>query len=1109
MKCIPLIALLCMLSNLCIGQDESKIPNFLWEISGNDLPGTSYLFGSAHLNDSRVLQFDDSLYYALKSCEQFAAEIDMSRFDSSATQEILDFVLQGILDEDTRDSMANAREEKGSDNVFEEMDMKGKSTFMDAFLYRAAMNLGLSSYGLEEMEDQLQILSSSSYSSDEFLHGSSDYEKLIGIYRNRDWEELKRNFSFWFDSGFEIKKRNSIQADSFERLAKKGKTFGVVGLFHLFGEDNVLEILEKQGYSVRQVYLGNPTSAIDSLYQIPRERHWHSIEVSELGVSLLSNIKIDPVESEGIGYFLGSVEIEQGLIYFSMLLKAPEGFEETFIGSAKADIFPDTLALSITPFKKGNRIWGYNFENLSEKNAYKARFSRVGAISVFQMVVGISHSAIESSSADAFLNGMEILPVKQKMTPYYSSLGAFHYRFPDSIPFTESLYTHNSFPEHGKAQVAYKAYKNPISEEEYLVRYNTFPPGVYNADPYLSLQGIVTQFSNLYAAEPSQVNFFTKQGLLALDAKLTDSTNADYYVRSLIKGSSTYVLLQKSPSQRRDSAFFEGLRLTELKFDPDTSFTYPDAGFSMAGSRHIYDYPTKEEGNPVDNYSINMNNAGVVIDLKFRKYGPYDEVALDDSLFTQENLVDLDKLDSLVSFTFLKVEDVCPGYLVSYTNDSTYNLYTVGEFRCNQHQVGMEIIAPLGLESLEYMGQLIETIHFEVNDSSRSSLTDRKAERLFRDLASSDSSIFNQAAAAYDTYTDIRGEDLPDLYKLLNTDLWGDREEIGVKYGIISDLHNFETPEVEHFLQEYYTQDIADELRYRILESFSRRDSDSAAYILLSLLEKTPAEASLPESLYEVFQDSTELFAQNYLRMKNLARSGVGEQAFLAEVVRLMERDSVPLFVKQDSVAIQLLMEAQIQRYLSRPPVDSTLSMEAYIMDYLLLEDLGETEKGLYEFILETDDIYGKYRSAYNKLAQGEELTDPLLSDVMDNDYYRYWMLVGYDSFDKEVPSRYRDKEETATVIMKNYIYDNYDYWCDSCFVVREVYDEFISPKSMLFMKCKTDQEGAFYWGIIGPFEESGRIYFDEEKSVYYNTPYQTENPEELLESFLGHLKGT
>src|SRR5262245_34826207 len=72
-------AILCFLFFSINTYCQNNANTMLWRISGKGLTKPSYLFGTIHLNDKRVFQLGDSVYYALENTEGFAGELDMNR----------------------------------------------------------------------------------------------------------------------------------------------------------------------------------------------------------------------------------------------------------------------------------------------------------------------------------------------------------------------------------------------------------------------------------------------------------------------------------------------------------------------------------------------------------------------------------------------------------------------------------------------------------------------------------------------------------------------------------------------------------------------------------------------------------------------------------------------------------------------------------------------------------------------------------------------------------------------------------------------------------------------------------------------------------------------
>ena len=54
----------------------AKSQSLLWEISGNGLQESSYLFGTIHISDKRVFNFNDSVFAKIDECDAFTMEIE-------------------------------------------------------------------------------------------------------------------------------------------------------------------------------------------------------------------------------------------------------------------------------------------------------------------------------------------------------------------------------------------------------------------------------------------------------------------------------------------------------------------------------------------------------------------------------------------------------------------------------------------------------------------------------------------------------------------------------------------------------------------------------------------------------------------------------------------------------------------------------------------------------------------------------------------------------------------------------------------------------------------------------------------------------------------------
>lgn len=1109
MKRFQLLLFLLPIFQVSIAQSVKSPSLFLWEITSPELRTPSYLLGTMHLNDERLFAFSDSLYLALQSCEQFANEIDFTQFDSILVLEMIEELTLEEEEEEETDTEASDQERKQT-ALFEELDREGKPTFMDSYLFRAAYNLNKTCFGLEDLGAYFGEGASFQATTGEYAVGSSAYEEMLSIYSKGDSSDLAsfmQHSESGFDSLYRMKERNIEQARSFIRLAKQASTFAAVGAGHLVGEANVLELLQEEGYQVRRVGRGKATKAIDAAYAIPTRETWNPIETKKLGATIQSNLPTELIPYYDKGELHISLETDRGLIYMSLILPATSLTATEILQWTKTEILPDTLALTESVDTNTSNLVIYNIKNNSTLNSFRARLSIQKQIFVLQMVTGFSSSALESPHVQRYLDGLTIEDWPNKDWHLQKDNNdAFQYLFPDDIPIVEKKMTHASFAERGKFSLRYKTFVDTIFGDEYLMRYNSLPSGVTYTNPYNAHINMVKSLAGAYKSEVDEMLYFRSDQQLGADAVLLDSTGATFYIRTLNRGSTMYVMVQKSSNGFRNDPFFESIKLLPVSYDEEQVFTYEPAKFRMKAPENIYHIQQEGSPFPTENFSFNIEGAGVTVDIDFKQYGKYQEINLSDSMFTQEKLVDETLIDSVLSFKNFRYEDTCPAYAVQYQNDSTYLFQTELHIYCNHHFISITFIAPENLQGQGYVEQIIDSFEFDLDEDSGTSMMRKKDMAILNDLGSKDSTTFHTALAAFNDYESFGLDHLPALCELLSTPLLDEQEEENAKFDIITQLHAYEQVSVEEALVDYYGETENASVKYRILESLSYRAAETSATHLLQVLDQTDTAQSLPESLYSMFKDSLNLLTQHYPRLKANTERGVGTDLVLEMLLEHLVADTVATFLAADSSWIKQQVFAEISAFKTEAKQDSSASIDGYLMDHLLLIDGGEEEKAFYEYLLLQPSIYGKYRVLYNRLLQEESTSSELLAEVMQNDYYRYWIMDTYNSINKELPNTYRDKFEVAQVIMKQYFYENKDYWCDSCQLVEELPAKATQYGPMLLLRCDTEEEGQYFLGCVGPFDEAGHFDLDNNHSVYYTDPQTASEPSTLMQTLIDYI---
>ncbi|WP_196893611.1 TraB/GumN family protein [Aureivirga marina] len=268
------------------GCAQQKLENStLWKISGNGLEKPSYLFGTIHVYCGEV-PFDKEDLEAMDKTEQLALEVDMSN-PAAMQQEVFKYSFLPTGKSITES--LTAQEVKKLDSLFTKkigvpfatfqtmkpiltssflitkmIDCKSIMSYEDAILQKfKKQNKKIS--GLETISDQMKALDAMPFELQ--VQGLKDLvnepdkmksylEKMITVYDQENIEELLlvMNEDESFDevsSKALLDTRNKNWIPVMKEKMKKAPTFFAVGAGHLAGENGLINLLRKAGYTVK------------------------------------------------------------------------------------------------------------------------------------------------------------------------------------------------------------------------------------------------------------------------------------------------------------------------------------------------------------------------------------------------------------------------------------------------------------------------------------------------------------------------------------------------------------------------------------------------------------------------------------------------------------------------------------------------------------------------------------------------------------------------------------------------------------------------------------------------------------------------------------------
>ncbi len=259
----------------------------LWEISGNGLKGSSYIFGTVHMIPEDDYFFPDTWKEKLTSCKILALEIDINMslleqlamaqkillpdgktlehyMDSASYLEFHNYIIDSLHVKKSKWNQINKIKPIFSMSLIYEDLIDDYKTY-ETELNKLAQKNGLQIIGLETADYQIDILNSISIEEQiRILTGGElsgnplqELNELVNIYKDQD---LLRMLDMYKEDDLMMRyenelliKRNQNWIPKIIETAKKEPVFVAVGAMHLPGTNGVLALLRNEGFIIKPV----------------------------------------------------------------------------------------------------------------------------------------------------------------------------------------------------------------------------------------------------------------------------------------------------------------------------------------------------------------------------------------------------------------------------------------------------------------------------------------------------------------------------------------------------------------------------------------------------------------------------------------------------------------------------------------------------------------------------------------------------------------------------------------------------------------------------------------------------------------------------------------
>jgi uncharacterized protein len=274
---------------ICMQLPAQQEKSLLWEISGNGLKQSSYIFGTIHIIKKKDFFLTDVIKNKVKQSQVFITEVDMNiplmqqlqlaqkmyLPDNMTLQDYVspdDFRIFSTIVKDTMGLSQSKFDKYIRIKPFFTSSLLikytiGKIKAYERELYKIAKNAGIPSDGLETIEFQLSLVDETPLNEQaeglinevkNFRQSLANYNEMVDIYKKQDLNLLYSMVvnDSTADSEFNeefIFKRNLKWIPIIEERISEYSCFIAVGGAHLPGDNGVLSLLQKRGYTITPI----------------------------------------------------------------------------------------------------------------------------------------------------------------------------------------------------------------------------------------------------------------------------------------------------------------------------------------------------------------------------------------------------------------------------------------------------------------------------------------------------------------------------------------------------------------------------------------------------------------------------------------------------------------------------------------------------------------------------------------------------------------------------------------------------------------------------------------------------------------------------------------
>ncbi|MCW3085702.1 MAG: Conserved hypothetical periplasmic protein [Bacteroidetes bacterium] len=602
-----------------VSAQTKQYPSLLWEITGNGLTKPSYLYGTMHVSKKVAFHLSDAFFDDLKSVDIVALESNpetwLSELMSESTSMLTNSYFRNYFGKNASGFYDKAFDFTIPSNKYlknqiavEPENVNGllyrfngsssenfeEYTYLDLFIFQSARKSGKDVLALENFRASMEMLVKASMpdedKSTQIKHKAPSYhigEQIEDAYRNADLDALDSLNKYSYTSkNFEkymIVDRNVIMANHMDSIMKKQSLFTAIGAAHLPGNDGVISLLRKMGYTVKPVISNVSKKSIKTMDQL-EEAHTplvfttqyasdSSFQVDAPG-HLFAMVGFDPIDTYLYTDMVnGSYYLVKRIHTYGVLKGQDAAYQQRRVDSILYESIPGKI-MHKEAIKANNGDPGFDIVNKTRRGDLQRYRIYVSPEYITIFRVAGDDDYIEKSDVDKFFKSITFKTVtgKGSWATYTPAYGGYQVKLPSGYTAVKP----------GASQYQKERITASEGADFYMVGRSVLNDNYYIEEDTFELSQLAKNFYESLDFQLQSKQFITYASFPGIDVNAKKKNSDNYiHLRIVLKDQQYFLLSCINTKKEMPDNFFSSLKFMDFKHEKMETYTDTSLYFSV------------------------------------------------------------------------------------------------------------------------------------------------------------------------------------------------------------------------------------------------------------------------------------------------------------------------------------------------------------------------------------------------------------------------------------------------------------------------------------------------------------------------------------------------